>query len=216
MAAGRPIRDAVDHLLLGAPDLDAGIAWLEARTGIRAEVGGSHPGVGTRNALIGLGARQYLELIAPDPAQANFNFNIDLRRLTTPCLVTWAASTVSPDGVAAAAAKAGLSVFGPHDGSRVRPDGTTLRWKTVGVQSRFAEPTIDPVPFFIQWAPDARHPSSDAPAGCRLEAFELACPEPAALQQLFAALGLDGEVARAPHAALTATLATPNGRVRLE
>ena len=31
-AEGRAMRDAVDHLLLGAPDLDKGIAWVEERT----------------------------------------------------------------------------------------------------------------------------------------------------------------------------------------
>jgi glyoxalase-like protein len=212
-AEGRAMRDAVDHLLLGAPDLDHGIAWVEERTGVKAQMGGSHPGVGTRNALLSLGDRQYLEIIAPDPAQSAFNFQIDLRKLAEPRLVTWAASTTNLDEVVSRARTAGFQVFGPRDGSRVRPDGVTLKWRSAGVLAGLAEAAIDPVPFFIQWAPDSVHPSTDAPRGCRLVSLEAAHQTPSKLQDALAQLGIATTVRGDRHTALSATFETPRGRV---
>jgi len=216
MAEGRTVRESVDHLLLGARDLDEGIAWLDARTGVKAQPGGSHPGVGTRNALVSLGGRQYLEIIAPVPAQAAFNFNLDLRALRTPRLVTWAVSTPDVDAAVAAARRHGLEVVGPRDGSRTRPDGSVLQWRSAGLTASFAEADVDPVPFFIEWASSSHHPSSDAPAGCRLVDVAIAAPEPAKLEAVLAGLGIGARVTKAAHVRLSATLDTPKGRVTLE
>jgi len=215
MEASGPALTAADHLLLGVADLDRGIQWVEDRTGVRPVVGGSHPGRGTRNALLSLGAKQYLEVIAPDPAQSTYTFQIDLRALKEPRLVTWAAATSDIEAVARGAKAAGRSVVGPTDGSRARPDGRVLRWRSLAVASTLAVGIVEPIPFFIQWAADAVHPASDSPAGCELKALRIAHPKPAAVVDALRAVGIDAEITSASVATLYATVSTPKGVIEL-
>lgn len=211
---GRPAAAAVDHLLLGAADLDAGIAWVEQQTGVRAVTGGTHPGRGTRNALLSLGGRQYLEIIAPDPAQPAANLTMPIRSLTTPRVITWAA-VAEIDALARSVGAAGLQPIGPRDGSRARPDGTVLRWRTLGVSTPFGGGEIDPIPFFIEWARDSVHPSQDSPAGCTLASFEFGHPDPDGVRRTLQQLGIDATVTRSATARLAVVLKTPRGRVVL-
>ena len=206
---------AVDHLLLGVSSLDRGIAWVEQRTGIQAVIGGTHPGVGTRNALLSLGARQYLEIIAPDPAQESYNFNIDVRQLAEPRLVNWAAATREIDAVASAARNAGYTLFGPRDGSRQTPSGKVLRWRSLGVVTKLGGNGVEPIPFFIEWASGSPHPSTDSPSGCELQAIEFRHPDPSALDSTLKAMGIEAQISRNAVIGIAARLKTPKGVIEL-
>jgi hypothetical protein len=210
-----PAISAVDHLLLGVSDLDRGIEWVAKRTGVKPVAGGSHPGVGTRNALVSLGRRRYLEIIAPDPAQSSFQFRIDLRRLSEPQLVTWAVRSKDAEGKSKKALEAGFEIFGPQEGSRARPDGTVLRWKTFGIVHRLRAEDVDPIPFFIEWAADSRHPSEDSPRGCELTSLEMAHPNAKDVSGTLEKLGITLKVKEQPRALIVAALRTPKGLVKL-
>jgi hypothetical protein len=208
------MRDELDHVLLGVADLAYGIRWVEERTGVRPSIGGSHPAWGTRNALLSLGPQQYLEVIAPDPAQQTYSFYIDVRPLQEPRLITWAAVTADIEAVARGANNAGHEVFGPLNGSRVRPDRRVLAWRTLRVSTRMASGAVDPIPFFIQWAAGTAHPASDAPRGCELKDVRIEHPAPADVTTTLADLGIGADVSAASEPAICVTLSSPKGDVR--
>jgi len=182
----------LDHILLGVNDLDRGIAWMEERTGVRAMFGGVHPGRGTRNALLSLDSLRYLEIIAPDPAQLSSagqaeSMGDHLKALTEPHLIGWAAHTMNLMDVVKKAAAAGIDIQNPRDGSRARPDGKILRWRSASLQTDFD----GMLPFFIEWAAETIHPSQDAPAGCTLERFSIESPQVKDIRRVAGQLGLD-------------------------
>ena len=201
----------LDHIILGCNDLEGGIELVQEKTGVRPAIGGVHPGRGTRNALLSLGERRYLEIIAPDPAQQKIVHFPQIRQMSDPRLIGWA---VHPPDIAAIAKQLGengIAFQGPDDGSRKRPDGHILTWKTVNL----ADDRHGLLPFFIEWSADSVHPSKDAPARCRLEYFEIMSVDPDELSLIFKRIGLDLPVQRSDKARLRALISGPKGDLGL-
>ena len=201
----------LDHILLGCSALDQGIAFLEDATGVRAAFGGVHPGRGTRNALISLGEKHYLEIIAPDPAQPGATDHYGLQKLTEPRLVGWAAHPGNLDEFASRLHAAGLAFEGPTPGSRKRPDGQFLQWKTLNLH----DDHDGLLPFFIEWSADTTHPSVDAPHGCEIIGISLTAPDSWELGHLCKLLELDTPVTNGVPSTLVARIRCPDRIIRL-
>lgn len=201
----------LDHLIWAAPELEAAVADLAARTGVRAGRGGQHPDLGTHNALAGLGRRRYLEVIAPDPALPAGAFARKIAALPAPTLLMWAARVPSAAAVAARAREEGYEAR-VVEGHRPRPDGTVFHWTSVFVGGHGAGTLV---PFFIEWA-GPTHPADDAPNGLALHALHAETPEPEALRAVLEALEVRLAVRRGPAARLVAALDTPRGPITLE
>jgi hypothetical protein len=201
----------IDHLVYAVPDLPAAVAGVEERFGIRAQAGGKHIGLGTHNALVALGPRTYLEIIAPDPGQPEPStprpFGID--GVGHGRLVSWALACDDIDAAVATARSHGYDLGDVVDGKRIEPTGTVLRWRltTGGMAGGLA-------PFLISWG-ETEHPARSAPRGLALEAFHIEHPDPPLLAPLLTALGVDVEIKPAAAAALVARLSGPDGSTEL-
>jgi len=210
--AGAPsVPEPFDHMLLGCGDLDKGIEFVERHLGVRAAFGGVHPGRGSRNALLSLGERRYLEIIAPDPQQPRSSDVRQLYKIDSPRLIEWAAHVDDIEAVVQRLTAAGIAFEPVRAGARQRPSGQTLRWKALALKDNAG----GLLPFFIEWSKDATHPASDSPKGCRIDRFSLANPNPDQVRARAAKLNLDVEADHAPQAALHAKLTGPKGILSL-
>lgn len=185
MAAG-PL---VDHLVFAVPDVSAGVAEMEARLGVPFSPGGSHPGAGTRNALLRLGDGVYLEVVGPDPEQPAPPDGLWLADggPALPALVTWASRS---SDLGALTQGPGGHLLGPvRSMSRQNEDGSVLSWTlTMPVRPL---PRGGVVPFFIDWG-ESVHPSAALPhRGLRLAGLRGRHPAPGAVTDELAALGVE-------------------------
>ena len=203
----------LDHIMWGVPDLNEGIVYIKDNTGLEAIIGGVHPGRGTRNALIALGERQYLEVLALDPAQPDSTDEraTVLRTLNQPRILTWIARTYDIDAVDKRVREAGLESLGIEPGSRNKPDGTVLKWRSLKIGGHGN--TV--VPFVIEWGKDTVHPSEDSPKGCTLRELQLAHPNPGDVNPFLEAMGLSIRATEGSEPKITAILDSPKGRVVL-
>lgn len=203
----------LDHILLGTNNLQSGIDFVAERTGVRAAFGGVHPGRGTQNALLSLGERRYLEIIAPDPSQPDVKNPLapELRSMNEPRLVGWAAHPGDLHAFAKQLRGAHIEFQGPTPGSRKRPDGRLLHWQTLSL----AHDASGLLPFFIEWAVDSPHPSSDAPKGCTLVSFSAETPDPSSFISELKLLNLDLSVEKGPKPILRAVISGPRGKLEL-
>ena len=218
-------RSELDHIVVAADSLDAGIAWVAERLGAEPVRGGQHAAMGTHNALLRLGARCYLEVIAvdpdaPPPARRRW-FSLDepdmkARIAAAPALITWAMRTASLANACARVPDLGDILSMSRDGFRWKiavPDDGALAWGGV-------------LPTAIQWEEgddgEVRHPCDVLPdSGCELVALKLSHPAAVlgdgGIVALFRELRIAGPVdLKSGPRRLEALVRTPRGDATLD
>jgi hypothetical protein len=204
----------VDHLVLACADLAQGAQYVRDRLGVESQPGGKHLLMGTHNALLKLGPRVYLELIAIDPEGSAHRprwFGLDSapvreRIAAGPFLLTW---------VAACSDVAAVAALDSRFGEVIAASRGAFSWRiTVPADGRL---NLDGVlPTLIQWD-GAAHPCDGlAERDCALLELRLQHPSVPMIRRLFDALGLGGPIQLQTGAAsLSARIGTPRGVVEL-
>lgn len=205
-------RAELDHLVVASARLDDGIDWVEQQLGVRPQPGGRHVAMGTHNALLKLGPRAYLEVIAIDPdgtppARPRW-FALDepamrARLAEKPALITW---VLRCDSLASACARV------PDLGEILSMSRGDFRWK-IAVPETGSLPWAGVLPAAIQWehGPDGAelHPCDRLPdSACEL--LELKLTHPAAV------LGTAGIVAMFRELRVVGAIDLKSGPVRIE
>lgn len=194
----------IDHVVYGVADLEKGVSELAERLGVRAVPGGKHIGRGTHNALLSLGGRSYLEIIAIDPDQSPpaeaIPFHLD--RLRLPRVVGWATAVTDLDARVKRAASRGYDAGLVESMTRLRSDGTLIQW-------RLARPPAGPewlvVPFMIDWG-DSPHPSQTSPGGVSLRELHAEHPDPDEVNRRLTAIDVQLPVHEASEPTLILTV----------
>ena len=223
------MKPQLDHLVVAASTLEAGVRWCEATLGVVPAPGGEHALFGTHNRLLKLQGDAeppvYLEIIAINPqatptraAHLRRWFDLDDAALHErlhedgPQLVHWVARV--PAMVPAVAALQALGIDrGPVlQASRPTPQGL-LQWR-ISVRDDGQRLFDGALPTLIEWGDT--HPAHSLPdSGLGLTAFEVSHPQTDALRQALRSVGLaDVPVTNEPPT-LVAQLNTPRGRVTL-
>lgn len=210
---------ALDHLVVAAPSLEAGVAWCENTLGVSPAAGGRHDLMGTHNRLLKIASEAwpdaYLEIIAidpaaPPPARPRW-FGLDGLDLSGGArLVNAVARSTMIDMHRWGLISVGYQPGEPLRLSRATPQGL-LEWQIL-VRPDGGLECGGGLPSLIQW--QGRHPAEALPdSGVTLRTLELRGPSDRARQ----VLRLRGVGMRpGPGPALRAVLATPRGEIELE
>lgn len=219
----------IDHLVVAATTLEAGVAWCERTLGVTPGPGGEHALFGTHNRLLKLHSDAvppvYLEIIAINPLAQPTRagdlrrwFDLDdpaqrqLLQQHGPQLVHWVARVAAIEPAVAALKALGIDRGQVLPASRPTPQGL-LQWR-ISVRDDGQRLFDGALPTLIEWG--ETHPARTMPdSGVTLAAFEVSHPRTGELRDALQAIGLSGVRVSDEPPTLVAQLQTPKGRVTL-
>lgn len=208
------MQNVIDHVAIGAANLDQGVDTLRGLVGVEIPRGGKHPDMSTHNCVTRVGDGHFLELIAidpdaPDPGRRRW-FTLDdpatqTRLRERPRALCWVVGTDDLDGLVARS---------PIDlGEILHLSRGDLNWRlTVPADGSLHEAGL--LPAFIEWSRGPHPSAAMQDVGLRLKAIRLSHPDPAGLGAKLEALQVAHlvEVSEADAPSLSFVVATADGR----
>jgi len=231
------MKSQIDHLVVMAANLEAGVAWCEATLGITPGPGGEHDKYGTHNRLFKIASPEYplayFEIIAINPQADGAKrsklarwFDMDNKAVQKavaqePRLITFVASTDDLKSARHALRTQDIDRGQIVHASRKLNKGT-LQWQ-ITVREDGERLFNGCLPTLIQWGkPEATdplrlHPRNSLPrSGVTLQSITISHPSGPKLQAAYGAIGLEGVAIETGAANITASLQTPKGLVQIQ
>jgi len=182
----------LDHIVLGADNLEQGLNFVAEKFGIDVPRGGEHLQMGSHNCVMALGPNCYFEIIAIAPhltAPARprwFDFdNPDQRARIAerPRILTWVVRT--PD------LEQTLANTSEDFGEIVAMQRGELNWQLT-IRADGSLPFGGLCPALIQWQNNLPPIANMTDLECRVESITLAHPESKSLRAALKSIGVDG------------------------
>ncbi len=205
--------DTIDHIVYCTHDLSQGIDHIESLIGVKATYGGRHLKRGTHNANIKIGTNSYLEILAPDPDNQDIKaprwMGIDL--IDKPKITRWAIKSNNINNHSEI-----LRNYNPEYGiiqlgERALADGAILKWS---LTDPLNTPEVEAMPFLLDWKKSI-HPTLHMNQLCSITSIGLNHPEPEHLGLFINKLELNIPIIKSKFRAITITLSTPKGIVKI-
>ena len=163
----------LDHVsyAVGPDGMDATVRRIVDALGVERVKGGIHPRFGTRNAIIPLAKRQYLEIVEvldhPSADKAPFGQAVRNRSQVGGGWMGWC---VSVDDLSRFEERLGRKSV---PGNRKFPDGNELTWQQIGIKGLIADPQV---PYLLRWdeGTEDLHPSQAYPPQAELTKLSIA------------------------------------------
>ena len=188
----------IDHLVIGAAELDKATKQIQDFTKAKFLPGGKHPLMATHNRLIKLQNSLYMEIIAADPnaslpsnpTRKNRWFSLDSnatkKRLThAPQPLCW---VVAVNNIEQTSFHCGYS-----PGNIIEMNRGSFKWK-ITVPNNGDLPESGVLPILIEW-PNGKHPTDTMPeSNIFLEELELFHPHPNEIRHILSGLNINGPI----------------------
>lgn len=185
------VQNKIDHLVIGANDLEQGVAFIKGKLNVTLPQASKHADMSTHNCVAPTGNDSFIEILSIDPDAAEPNrarwFDMDNpvvknKFKQSPCAYHWVVGTNNLDAVIANSPIPLGEVVKFTRGDR--------SWRlTIPADGSLQEEGL--IPTFIEWSPGP-HPSTGmADLGIKLEEIVLTHPKPDWLIDILTQLGVN-------------------------
>ena len=204
----------IDHIVYAVPNLETAMNDLEKLLGVRPIFGGYHTLQGTKNAVLNLGNKCYLEIIAIDFENESIQsprwMGVDF--IEIPTITRWCLKSNDLEKDSQVLKKYVAKMGTIQEGQRKMSDGNLLTWKMI---MPLASPTVEFIPFMVDWQYSKIHPTEKMPEVCVLKELNFTHPNPQTLKPIFEGLSLNLNIQKGEKVRISLKIKCPNGIVNI-